>query len=65
VGSPPPEEEGAVETMCDALTVTPIPCPPASHRGGGRETRVKLSPGRRRGGGKVFEDLDLFLTILL
>ncbi|KAK4807108.1 hypothetical protein QYF61_018449 [Mycteria americana] len=28
-GSPPPEEEGAAETMCDELTTTPIPHPPA------------------------------------
>jgi len=28
VRSPPPEEEGAAETMCDELTATPIPrCP--------------------------------------
>ena len=26
--SPPPEEEGAAETACDELTVTPIPHPP-------------------------------------
>jgi len=25
----PPEEEGAAETACDELTVSPIPCPPA------------------------------------
>jgi len=29
VKSPPPEEEGVAETMCDELTITPIPCPPA------------------------------------
>jgi len=29
VRSPPPEEEGAAETMCDELTVTPIPRPSA------------------------------------
>jgi len=28
VRSPPPEEEGAAETTCDELTVTPIPRPP-------------------------------------
>ena len=27
VRSPPPEEEGAAETTCDELTVTPIPRP--------------------------------------
>jgi len=36
VRSPSPEEEGAVETMCDELTVTPIPRPP-----------VQLGEGRR------------------
>jgi len=29
VRSPPFEEEGTAETMCDELTVTPIPHPPA------------------------------------
>jgi len=29
VRSPPPEDEGAAETSCDELTVTPIPRPPA------------------------------------
>ena len=28
VRSPPPEKEGAAETMCDELTETPIPRPP-------------------------------------
>jgi len=27
VRSPPPEEEEAVETSCEELTVTPISCP--------------------------------------
>jgi len=50
------EEEGATETVCDELTIIPIPHPPALlGAGGGRETGVKLSPGRRGGvGGKVF-----------
>ena len=53
VRSPAPEEEGAAETMCDELTVTPIPRPPALlGGGGGRETRVKLSQGRREGWGE-------------
>jgi len=33
VRSPSPEEEGAAETTCDELTVTPIPCLPAPLRG--------------------------------
>ena len=51
VRSPPPEEEGAAETTCDELTVTPIPSPPAVLRWGGegRKTRLKLSLGRREG----------------
>jgi len=36
VRSRPPEEEGAAETMCDELTVTPIPCPPVLLGGGRR-----------------------------
>jgi len=47
VRSTPPEEEGAAETTCDELTSTPIPRPPGCLGGGGRETGVKLSPGRR------------------
>jgi len=47
-----PEEEAAAETMCDELTVTPIPCPPAPLRREGREMGVKLSPGRRGGSGE-------------
>ena len=35
VRSPPPEEEGAAETMCDELTTAPFPHPPAPL--GGRE----------------------------
>jgi len=33
VRSPPPEKEGAAETTCDELTVTPIPRPPEPFRG--------------------------------
>ena len=51
VRSPPPEEEGSAETTCDERTVTPIPHPPVptGTGGGGRETGVKLSLGRREG----------------
>ena len=54
VRSLPPEGQGVTEMMCDELTVTPIPCPPAPLKegGGGRETGVKLSPGRREGWGE-------------
>jgi len=52
---PPPEEEGAAETTCDELTVTPIPHPPAPF---GKEevesSGVKLSLGRREVCRKVF-----------
>ena len=65
--SPPPEEEGAAETMCDELTTTPIPHPPVLLWGEEVEkSGVKLSPGRREGWGEgVFYDLVLFLIILL
>jgi len=33
VRSLPPEGQGAAETTCDELTVTPIPCHPAPLRG--------------------------------
>jgi len=54
VRSPPPEEEGAAETTCDELTVTPIPCPPVlleAGGGGGREPGVNLILGRKEGWG--------------
>jgi len=37
--SPHPEEEGAAETACNEMIVTPIPCPPALLRGRKREKR--------------------------
>jgi len=40
---PCPEEEGTAEVMCDELTATPIPCPPALLGGGGRETCEKTT----------------------
>ena len=44
----PPEEEGAAETMCDELTVTPIPCPPALLGGSRRETnRGEAESGKK------------------
>ena len=57
VRSPPPEEEGAAETMCDELTTTPLPCPPPPL--GGEEVEnsgVKLRLGRREGwGGRCYK----------
>jgi len=51
---PPPEGQRVAETMCDELTVMPIPHPPVllGEGEGGRETGVKLSPGRREGWGE-------------
>ena len=42
------EEEGAAETMCDELTTTPVPHPPAP-LGGGREIGSEVEP-RKKGG---------------
>jgi len=47
VRSPPPEEEGAAGTTCDELTTTPFPITLRRLGGGGRESGVKLSLGRR------------------
>jgi len=48
VRCPPPQEEGAADTTCDELTVTPIPHPPVPLRGEEVEkSGVKLSLGRR------------------
>ena len=53
VRSLPPEGQGAVETMCDELTITPIPHSPLLLRGEeGEKSGVKLSPGRREGWGE-------------
>ena len=53
VRSPPPEEEGEAETMCDELTATPVPRPPVALRGKEVEdSGAKLSPGRREGWGE-------------
>lgn len=49
----------AAETVCDELTVTPIPWLPCSTAGEGVEQ------GRREGWGVCFEGLVLFLIILL
>ena len=51
VRSPPPEEEGAAETMCDELTTTPIPAPLRAGRGGGRGIGSKAEPGKKGGVG--------------
>ena len=48
VRSPPPEEEGAAETMCDELTITPIPHPPAL-LGGRRRNGSEAEPGKKGG----------------
>ena len=65
VRSPPPEEEGAAETMCGELIATPIPCPPVPLQGGGREFGSEVEPGKKGGvGGRCFSDLVLFLIIL-
>ena len=54
--SPPPEEEGAAKTTCDELTTAPVPCPPEPLGGEkGEKREVKLSPGRREGGGRCFK----------
>ena len=55
VRSPPPEEEGAAETRCDELTVTPIPRPPALLGGRKERNGSEAEPGKKGGGGgKVF-----------
>jgi len=47
------EEQGASETMCDELTATPIPHPPAALRwGGGKEFGSEVEPGKKGGVGR-------------
>jgi len=47
VRSPPPEEEGAAETRCDELTVTPIPRPPALLGGRKERNGSEVEPGKK------------------
>jgi len=54
VMSPAPQKEGAAETTCDELAATPIPHPPASLRGGGREMGNKANLGKKGGAGGRF-----------
>ena len=48
VRSPPPEEEGTAETMCDELTATPIPHPPVP-LGGRRERNGSEAEPEKKG----------------
>jgi len=47
VWSLPPEEEGATETMCDELTITPIPQPLALLRGRRERNGSEAEPGKK------------------
>jgi len=48
----PPEGQGAAETTCDELTVTPIPCPPAPLGGRRERNGSKAEPGKKGGVGR-------------
>jgi len=47
VRSPPHEEEGAAETTCDELTITPIPRPPAPLGGRRRRNGNEAEPRKK------------------
>jgi len=55
VRSPLPEEEGAVETVCNELTTTPIPCPPVPVEVRSSRKWTEIEPGKKgeEGGGGV------------
>jgi len=56
VRSPPSEEEGAAETTCDELTITPTPHPPALLGGRRERNGSEVEPGKKGGvGGGCFE----------
>jgi len=66
VGSLPPEGQGAAETTCDELTITPIPHPlmPLGERR--QRSGSEAEPGQKGGvGGRCFKIWIYFLTILL
>jgi len=66
----PPEEEGVAQAACDNLPATPIPQSLRCSGGGGRESGVKLSLGRREGKmcitpeGKCKEDGNKLLSVV-
>jgi len=49
VRSLPPEGQGVAETMCDELTVTPIPCPPVPLGGRRERNGSEAEPGKKAG----------------
>jgi len=56
VRSPPPEGQGAAETACDELTITPIPRPPAPLRGRRERNGSEAEPRKKGGvGGRCFK----------
>jgi len=56
VRNPPTEEEGAEETKCDGLTVTPIPHPSSPLAGRKERNRSRVDPGKKGGvGGSCFK----------
>jgi len=56
VRSLPSEEEGAAETVCDELTVTPIHCPSAPLGGRRERNGSEAEPGKKGGvGGRCFK----------
>jgi len=48
----PPEKDGAAETTCDELTVTPIPHPPAPLGGRRERNRIESEPRKKAGVGE-------------
>jgi len=56
VRSLPPEGQGAAETTCGGLTITPIPCPPAPLGGRRERNGSEVEPGKKGGvGGRCFK----------
>jgi len=56
VRSPPPEGQGAAETTCDELTVSPIPHPPVLCGVGRERNGSEAEPGKKGGvGGRCFK----------
>jgi len=52
VSSLPPEGQGAAETTCDELTVTPIPRPPVLLEGWRERKGSEAEPGKKGGVGE-------------
>jgi len=63
VRNPPPEEEGAAETTCDKLTITPIPHPPGLLGERRERNGIEVEPGKKGGVGGRCLKIRFYLSL--